>query len=105
MNLEPKQKRIPKVKTKKPKRIRTLWEILRSEKCLCKWYKLKYQSLCDDCNHKLPNHIKFELWRPMADGFTDVYRDAIEFLTGVGVKLEPVDFSDVEGLDTDSVVY
>jgi hypothetical protein len=41
----------------------------------------------------------------MADGFTDVYRDAIEFLTGVGVKLEPVDFSDVEGLDTDSVVY
>ncbi len=48
--------------------------------------------MCGDCCNKLPNHIKFELWRPMAEGFKDVLKDAHLFLTNLGMKLDIIEY-------------
>ena len=68
-------------------------DVIYSETCFCGENKLKYQSTCADCVNKLPPHIKFELWRPMADGFIEVYKDAIKFITNLGVEVETINFN------------
>lgn len=65
-------------------------EVIYSLNCFCGEEKLKYQSTCWTCVHKLPPEIKYELWRPLEDGFMEVFKDAVAFIKALGVEVEEI---------------
>jgi hypothetical protein len=53
---------------------------LASDRCVCGEEKVKNQSFCRKCYFTLPKQLRFELYKPISDGYAEIYDQAKQYL-------------------------